>query len=65
MSAVSIADAWPSWGEPFTVEDLDRMPDDGRRYELIDGMLIVSPGPRHASDLVSRGAYARSLVRQP
>jgi Uma2 family endonuclease len=45
MSAVSIADAWPGWGEPFTVEDLDRMPDDGRRYELIDGMLIVSPAP--------------------
>jgi hypothetical protein len=40
---VSIADAWPRWGEPFTVDDLDRMPDDGRRYELIDGMLIVSP----------------------
>ena len=49
MSAVSIADAWPSWGEPFTVEDLDRMPDDGRRYELIDGMLIVSPAPQHGS----------------
>jgi Uma2 family endonuclease len=45
MSAVSIADAWPNWGEPFTVEDLDRMPSDGRRYELIDGMLIVSPAP--------------------
>jgi Uma2 family endonuclease len=45
MSAVSIADAWPNWGEPFTVDDLERMPDDGRRYELIDGMLIVSPAP--------------------
>ena len=45
MSAVSIADAWPDWGEPFTVDDLERMPDDGRRYELIDGMLIVSPAP--------------------
>jgi Uma2 family endonuclease len=43
MSAVSIAEAWPRPGEPFTVEDLERMPDDGRRYELIDGMLIVSP----------------------
>lgn len=30
---------------PFTVRDLGRMPDDGRRYELIDGMLIVSPAP--------------------
>jgi Uma2 family endonuclease len=45
MRAVSIAEAWPKWGEPFTVEDLERMPDDGRRYELIDGMLIVSPAP--------------------
>jgi Uma2 family endonuclease len=45
MSAVSIADAWPKRGEPFTVNDLERMPEDGRRYELIDGMLIVSPAP--------------------
>jgi Uma2 family endonuclease len=45
MSAVTIAEAWPKPGEPFTVDDLDRMPEDGRRYELIDGMLIVSPAP--------------------
>ena len=30
---------------PFTVYDLERMPDDGRRYELIDGDLLVSPVP--------------------
>ncbi len=29
----------------FTVEDLERMPDDGRRYELLDGTLLVSPAP--------------------
>ncbi len=29
----------------FTVEDLDEMPEDGRRYELVDGVLIVSPSP--------------------
>ena len=45
MSAVTIAEAWPKPGEPFTVDDLERMPEDGRRYELIDGMLIVSPAP--------------------
>src|SRR5712691_1220216 len=45
MSAVTIAEAWPKPGDPFTVDDLDRMPDDGHRYELIDGMLIVSPAP--------------------
>ncbi len=37
----------------FTVEDLDAMPEDGRRYELVDGVLLVSPAPRwehqHAS----------------
>jgi Uma2 family endonuclease len=31
--------------EPFTVHDLEGMPDDGRRYELIDGELLVSPAP--------------------
>jgi len=45
MSAVTLTDAWPKPGEPFTVSDLDRMPDDGHRYELLDGTLIVSPAP--------------------
>lgn len=30
---------------PFTVDDLETMPEDGRRYELLDGVLIVSPAP--------------------
>lgn len=29
----------------FTVDDLADFPDDGNRYELIDGMLFVSPHP--------------------
>jgi Uma2 family endonuclease len=32
-------------GRPFTVDDLEAMPDDGNRYEVIDGMLIVTPAP--------------------
>jgi Uma2 family endonuclease len=30
---------------PLTVADLEGMPDDGHRYELLDGVLIVSPAP--------------------
>lgn len=30
---------------PFSVADLEAMPDDGRRYELVDGQLLVSPAP--------------------
>ena len=30
---------------PLTVEDLEAMPDDGHRYELVDGTLIVTPAP--------------------
>jgi Uma2 family endonuclease len=32
-------------GRPFTVDDLEGFPEDGNRYELIDGMLHVSPAP--------------------
>ncbi|WP_460712627.1 Uma2 family endonuclease [Nocardioides dilutus] len=35
------------YSRPLTRDDLDSMPDDGHRYELLDGMLIVSPAPRH------------------
>jgi Uma2 family endonuclease len=45
METVTITEAWPDYGERFTIADLDRMPDDGHRYELLDGTLIVSPAP--------------------
>lgn len=44
MSAMASQAVIPT-GRPFTVADLQGMPDDGNRYELIDAMLIVSPGP--------------------
>jgi len=45
MSVMTVPEAWPAAGRPFTVAELDRMPDDGRRYELLDGVLVVSPRP--------------------
>jgi len=52
MSAVTTA-TWPESGRPFTVTELDRLPDDGRRYELLDGVLIVSPRPTTVHQFVS------------
>jgi Uma2 family endonuclease len=46
MVAMTTAEPWPAAGQLFTVNDLERMPDDGRRYELVDGVLIVSPAPQ-------------------
>lgn len=33
------------WGARLTIDDLDRLPDDGHRYELVDGSLLVTPAP--------------------
>lgn len=44
-------------GRPFTVADLEAMPDDGNRYELIDGMLIVSPAPSWEHQEMGLTAY--------
>ncbi len=62
MSVVTLADAWPKPGEPFTVSDLDRMPDDGHRYELLDGTLIVSPAP---GACLSSGPHCLPECRRP
>lgn len=43
MSAEPIAYPPPLQG--WTVRDLDRLPDDGQRYELIDGVVVVAPSP--------------------
>ena len=47
---------------PFTVADLEGMPDDGRRYELIDGELLVSPAPGWAHQEAAYTLY--TLLRR-
>jgi Uma2 family endonuclease len=44
MAVMSMVEL-PLPSRPLTYADLERMPDDGRRYELVDGMLLVSPAP--------------------
>ncbi len=52
---------------PITVDDLESMPDDGNRYEIIDGELFVTPPPllRHQRAQMSLIArllpYARTM----
>ena len=44
------------YGRPLTADDLESMPDDGHRYELIDGTLLVSPAPAWGHQSVQLGA---------
>lgn len=46
-----------SWGVPFTEDDLAERPGDGHRYELVDGVLIVTPAP-----IISHQTCVVSLV---
>src|ERR1700685_3807942 len=45
MSVMTAPEVWADQGRTLTVEDMENMPDDEFRYELDDGVLIVSPAP--------------------
>lgn len=56
MTAMTVM---PREANEWTVRDLDQLPDDGLRYELLDGTLLVSPAPtrRHQRAAVNLGAF--------
>jgi Uma2 family endonuclease len=49
----------PAMRIDWTVDMLDELPDDGNKYELIDGELIVTPAPSNWHQLVVGTLYAR------
>lgn len=65
MSAVTYAEAQPAAGVPLTVADLDRTPSDGRRYELLDGTLVMSPRPVIAHQWVATRLAAVLVMACP
>jgi Uma2 family endonuclease len=36
----------------YTIADLGRLPNDGSRYEVLDGVLLVTPAPSHAHQII-------------
>src|SRR6266545_4028843 len=55
MGAMTLSDVWPREDRPLTVEDLVRLPNDGNRYELVGGVLEVTPAPgNYHNRVVSR-----------
>lgn len=47
----------PLHGGPWTFDDLDALPDDGQRYEVVDGALLVSPAPTHFHQAIARRLF--------
>jgi len=45
----------------FLVEHLDEMPDDGNRYELVDGLLLASPSGTERHPAARPGGQARGV----
>jgi len=45
------------WGRPLTYDDLEATPEDGHRYELLDGVLVVTPAPAVPHQVVVSGVF--------
>ena len=49
----------------YTLADLERFPDDGSRYELLDGVLIVTPSPAWQHQNVVTGLWLKLRLACP
>jgi Uma2 family endonuclease len=66
MNVMTAPDVWSDEDRALTVEDMENMPDDEFRYELDDGVLIVSPAPSSLHQLAAfRLAQVLDAVRPP
>ena len=63
MTAALQSDYPPRGG--WTTDDLDALPEDGRRRELLDGVLIVSPSPTRLHQTIACASVPRSKRAAP
>ncbi len=54
-----------AYGQPLTIADLAEVPDDGHRYELLDGVLIVTPAPSWAHQEAQGGLFVQLWQASP
>lgn len=57
MTAVTVISHLTAPPGGWTVEDLDAFPDDGLRYELVDGVLLVSAAPSEDHQIALGNLY--------
>ena len=66
MNVMTAPDVWADQTRELTVADMENMPDDEFRYELDDGVLIVSPSPSRCISALSIGlAWFSKLPVRP
>jgi Uma2 family endonuclease len=62
MTAMTVMPREPA---EWTVDDLDHLPDDGLQYELLDGILLVSPAPIVRHQVVAANLHLLLAPRCP
>jgi Uma2 family endonuclease len=50
---------------PWTFDQLSDLPDDGRRYEVVDGHLVVTPPPSQQHQVVANRLHRQLLLACP
>jgi Uma2 family endonuclease len=59
------AEPWPHPQGPWTVDDWMTLPHDGKRYEIIDGSLLVSPVPVVRHQVIAGGLVGMLRAASP
>lgn len=55
----------PQHRGPWRFEELADLPDDGRRYEVVDGTLVVTPPPGHLHQAVGAELFSQLDRQRP